>query len=44
MLAVHGITDDWGECRRLESTAGGEFGVESDPAPRPTGVAYSLVV
>ena len=24
-LALHGITDDWGECRRLESTAEGEF-------------------
>ena len=24
-LALYGITDDWGECRRLESTAEGEF-------------------
>ena len=24
-VALHGITDDWGECRRLESMAEGEF-------------------
>ena len=38
-LALYGITDDWGECRRLESTAEGEFwfyGGEPRPALQST--------
>ena len=33
-LALHGITDDWGECRRLESTAEGEFWCGEQTPPR----------
>ena len=42
-LALHGITDDWGECRRLESTAGGEFwcGEQTPPGPQ---IVYGLFV
>ena len=35
-LALHGITDDWGECRRLELTAEGEFWCgKAKPAQTP---------
>ena len=40
-LALHGITDDWGECCRLESTADG-VGVESRPAQTPNCVFFCV--
>ena len=33
-MALHGITDDWGECCRLESTAEGEFWCGEQTPPR----------
>ena len=40
-LALHGITDDWGECRRLESTAEGEFWCgEQTPPPGPPNCVF----
>ena len=43
-LALHGITDDWGECRRLESTAEGEFWCGEQTPPRTPKLCFFVCI